>query len=281
MEQSISSIELSKTDYKTLTITSTTPLDAAKQYTVAGSATASVKDLAGNEQTTFTAKDTAVATPATPAGAAVKVGANNAADIINSANVASVTVDGTTANITDVGTIVVTLSDGTKTVTGSVVKTVDNNATFSVTGINATTLAEGPITVNAKLVTPGGLESAVKVGTGATKDTVAPTVVGLTGSTATSLVIEFTEELKKAGGAALDADFFAAIATFFEEDSAAQAITAATYDNASKKITLTVDGAFADTEKITLKADALYDAAGNAVATVDFVADAGEALKWK
>jgi len=179
----ISSIELSKVDYKTLTITSTTPLDAATQYTVAGSATASVKDLAGNEQTTFTAKDTSAVTVTAPNAAAVKaLAGTNPADYINIASKANVTVTvGFAGNATGVVTVTLTDSDS-KVVTKTA--PISNTTSVDVTGIDSSTLKDGAITVKAKINT-NGIDSTVFSGTDATKDTVAPTST-ITGATYTA-----------------------------------------------------------------------------------------------
>lgn len=173
----INSVELG-TDLSTVTITAATPLDSSKQYDISSVTGTSVKDLAGNEATSFTTRTTAAYTAATMPTAVV-------APTINAANVSNVTVTGTTAHSTDVGTILVTLSDGTHSVTGTVVKTDATSANFSVTGIDASTLTDGTtLTVTAKLTNSQGFASGVKNGSTFVKDVAAPVAAVTTATVA-------------------------------------------------------------------------------------------------
>jgi hypothetical protein len=168
----ISSIELG-TDLKTVTITTATPLDVAKTYTIKPSATSSVSDLAGNAQTAFTEKDTAAYTPPTaPNTATVKAG-TNPANYINIASKADVTATVGFAGAAT-GVVTVTLTD---TDSKAVTKTaaISGATSVDVTGIDASGLKDGTITVKAKITDAKGFDSTVFGGTDATKDIVAPT----------------------------------------------------------------------------------------------------------
>ncbi|MCZ6688152.1 MAG: Ig-like domain-containing protein [Planctomycetota bacterium] len=159
---------------------------------------ARVRDEAGNLNTggfiagTSATKDTAIPTPT---ASNVSAGGSNPLNSINPNNQAAVDVLvtlGAAAVATD--TIEVRLGGGagpTQTLNG-----VTGLGPHTVAGVNATTLAEGPVAVEARIFDLGGNDSAFVTGTSARKDTVQPNFVSsvpadlatgiLTGSTVTA-----------------------------------------------------------------------------------------------
>lgn len=105
-----------------------------------------------------------------PTGANVNAGTNNTVNVINSYNKNSVSVDVTFGSIPEAGTVTVELSDGTNTASGIAESNIQGTVT-TVKGIKAGSLADGTITVKAKITdlagneNPGGFIS----GTSATK----------------------------------------------------------------------------------------------------------------
>jgi hypothetical protein len=109
-----------------------------------------------------------------PTGAVVKATTDvNAASYISGNSKAAVSVDVTfpTGGPRESGTVTVTLASGGSSVAGSTSVT-STITSVTVSGINTTSLPDGPITVAASFT--GGATSAVASGTPATKDTTAP-----------------------------------------------------------------------------------------------------------
>lgn len=115
-------------------------------------------------------------TPTAPLGAAIAATATNPANTVNGNNQANVAVDVTvpaTGNASE--TVMVTLNDSTTSATGTAAS-VTGGGTATVTGINATGLAQGNLTLTAKISDPAGNVSPVSSGVLVTKDTNAPAV---------------------------------------------------------------------------------------------------------
>ena len=114
-----------------------------------------------------------------PTSAAVAAGASNAADVINAASDDAVAVDVVFPAIWEGEDVLIRLDDGSNPPIDSASQTVPAGLTLSFTGLDATTLDEGPIDVFVRIEpTPGSAQQ--YAGTQATKDTVAPLVTAVT-----------------------------------------------------------------------------------------------------
>lgn len=119
-----------------------------------------------------------VVAPATPTSVALANGGGTGNAFINAANVSSLSytvVEPSSANDSTTDTVTVTLSDGTRQVTGTASGLGSAGGPVTVSGINASTLNEGTITASATVTDAAGNVSASKAAAAsATKDTVAP-----------------------------------------------------------------------------------------------------------
>lgn len=179
----IKSVELND-KAKVVTLNTVTPLVAGVEYTVKPSDSSSIASVVGKlaEGTDkFTKQPATLATATAPNAAAVKEKGNvNAANTINNNNKAAVEVKvDFEKQVT--GTVEVKLTDADgKFVTKTAPINNKEDKTVDVTGIDASSLKDGNITVSATLTTTNGVTSSVFTGTQAKKDTVAPSNAGIT-----------------------------------------------------------------------------------------------------
>ncbi|MFA5392812.1 MAG: Ig-like domain-containing protein, partial [Candidatus Paceibacterota bacterium] len=185
-EDSASGVASVKFQYKLSTNADYTDLNTATEapYTAAWGAvtlsdnsiynlSAVITDRAGKSFTVtpITITCDITANPA-PSAVHIKAGADNTIDYISNLSQAAVSVDVSFAAAPEAGTVYVELSDGAITVSG----TADANTAGTVTtvsGIDASTLADGAITVKAKHTDTAGNETSLVSGTAGMKDTVA------------------------------------------------------------------------------------------------------------
>ena len=155
------------------------------------SVSATHTDAKGNTKGAFTGTPATKDVVATaPNGALVKAGGSgataNTTDVINFASKGAVSVDVTFAAPPEAGTILVTLTGGATETGTAIVPSGTALTTFTVTGINASSLTDGTVTVSATFDdTRGNVSSAFSVTT-ATKDTTPPTVTIVGDATVTS-----------------------------------------------------------------------------------------------
>lgn len=164
-----------------VTLTTETPLTAGTDYTVANAATgALVLDLSGEETKTWSETATITGkTTVTTATTVVTAGDDNAASTINNANkdaVGVTVVTGASLSPSDVIKVTLTDKNGVK-VSKSVTATAA--ASNSVTGIDASTLADGNVAISVEILFGDGFTVA-GTGTSATKDTTPATISALT-----------------------------------------------------------------------------------------------------
>ena len=128
-------------------------------------------------------------TAVAPSAAAVKSGASNTANFISNASQGAVAVDVTfpSGGPAETGTVTVTLTDSSTpsifaSGTANVASGSTTATTVSVTGINASNLTAGAVTVSASFASDaaGGATSSTTTGTAAIKDVTAPTAGTLT-----------------------------------------------------------------------------------------------------
>ncbi|WP_415409652.1 FG-GAP-like repeat-containing protein [Synechococcus sp. A10-1-5-9] len=129
---------------------------------------ADVSDLAGNaatQATDTTTKDTTSPT--------ISVAINDGSDgVLNAAEDGSVTIDGTTSGVEDGQTVSISITDGTNTVNTSA--TVNSNS-YSVTGLDLSSLNDGTLTIKADVSDLAG-NAATQATDTTTKDTTSPTI---------------------------------------------------------------------------------------------------------
>lgn len=110
--------------------------------------------------------------PPTPVSVSIPAGATNPANYLNSSTAGSATVRVNLPAATEAGDIVnVQLTDGSVTVGASATTTAAGAQTVDVTGVNASTLAEGAVTLRAWITKPN--ETGASVSGSAVKDTIA------------------------------------------------------------------------------------------------------------